>query len=94
MQKVKFRQVILAVHHHALLGEDLEGDAAFQQKRLLHKNRVTYFRLQLALLILQGRGPVSATEFCLLVQRLDPVFYKASFLRLMSGVVAYLRQTM
>ena len=97
--KVTFRQVILAVHRNALLGKDLAEDADFHQSRVIHKNRVSYFRLQIILLILQGRYQDHTTtriaeEFCLLVQRVDPAWYKASFLRLIAGVVAFLRQSM
>ena len=110
-----FRQVILAVHRHAILGIELEKDLHFQHIRLIHKNRVSNFRLQIALLVLKGRTRESAvapmadfrrgttsseqqqqiaTDFCLLMQRFDPVLYKSSFVRLMNGVLTYLRQTM
>ena len=90
---------MLAVHRNALLGKDLAEEADFQQSRVIHKNRVSYFRLQLVLLILQGRHQEHtasriAEEFCLLMQRFDPGLYKSSFLRLIAGVVAFLRQSM
>ena len=115
LEKVTFRQVILAVHRHAILGLDLANDLTFQQSRLIHKNRVSNFRLQIALLVLKGRtreaavAPTrdfnigtssseqqqySAADFCLLMQRFDPVLYKSTFVRLMKGVLTYLRQTM
>jgi hypothetical protein len=112
LQKVTFREVILAVHKQAILGKDLDEDLDWARSRAIHKNRVRNFRLQLALLVVKGKhlehrtklGVSShasrsdnqqvATEFCLLLQRIDPALYRSHFVRLMSGILAFLRQAM
>lgn len=93
----------MAVHKYFFLRMHLKTDENFENERLSHINRVRLLKLKLSQLILSRRGSeisdsnqfssVQATEFLLMIQRMDSKFYEYSFLKLMSRMIKQLKQS-